>query len=169
MNVKIKLRFDEVWKVINDYPKYEVSNYGRVRNRKTNIIITPRITNRGYLRVALYSDNGKKYGKDITVHSLVLNAFTIKPKGNYEPDHVNLNRCDNRLENLRWVTHKENLKSRRTSRRVAKYDVKSKELIDVFETFQEAVDDSGLKNSTLRYRIYNNIPVKIHSIYKFYE
>lgn len=162
---------NEIWKVIENYPRYEVSNLGRVRNRQTSNIVNPRVTNRGYYRVALYNRTtfsiNKTYGKDVPVHVLVLSAFTTKPKGNYEVDHINLNKFDNRLENLRWVTRKENLKSRSTSRLVGKYDVESGELIKVFETFKDAVDDSGLKESTLRYRIYNNKPVKLYTIYKF--
>lgn len=168
MSITVNARINERWEVIEDYPKYEVSTYGRVRNRKTNNIVKPRVTNRGYLRVALYNDDADKtYGRDVTVHSLVLNAFTKKPEGAYEPDHINLNKFDNRLENLRWVTKKENLKSRSTSRLVGKYDVNTGDLVRVFETFQDAVDDSGLKASTLRYRIYNNKPVKLYTIYKF--
>ena len=167
MSITVNLRIGEQWKAIEGYSNYEVSTYGRVRNIKTNKIVKPRPTNRGYLRVALYSDNGKKYGKDITIHSLVLNAFSVKPEGNYEPDHINLNKFDNRLENLRWVTRKENLKSRSTSRLVGKYDVETEKLIKVFETLKDAADDAGVPPTTLQYKINNNKPVRLYTIYKF--
>ena len=168
MKIVVNLRSDERWETIKDYPNYKISTYGRVRNIKTGKIVTPRPTNRGYLRVALYNeDNNKKYGKDVTVHSLVLNAFSKKPEGNYEPDHINLNKFDNRLENLRWVTHKENLKSRSTSKLVGKYDVESGELIKVFETLKDAADDAGVPPTTLQYKINNNKPVRLYTIYKF--
>ena len=43
------------------------------------------------------------------VHRLVAEAFLSNPKGYNEIDHLNHNRLDNRIENLRWVTHKENM------------------------------------------------------------
>ena len=43
------------------------------------------------------------------VHRLVAEAFLSNPKGYNEIDHINHNRLDNRVENLRWVTHKENM------------------------------------------------------------
>ena len=48
---------DEIWKQIKDYPKYEVSNLGNVRNINTKKLLKPRRTARGYYRVALYSSN----------------------------------------------------------------------------------------------------------------
>lgn len=162
---------NEIWKVIENYPNYEVSNLGRVRNIQTKHILNPRITNRGYYRVALYDGNktfiNKRHGKDIPIHLLVLSAFVPKPKGNYEVDHINLNKFDNRLENLRWVTRKENLKSRSTSRLVGKYDVETEKLIKVFETLKDAADDAGIPPTTLQYKINNNKPVRLYTIYKF--
>ena len=43
------------------------------------------------------------------VHRLVAEAFLDNPKGYNEIDHRNHNRLDNRVSNLRWCTHKENM------------------------------------------------------------
>ena len=47
------------------------------------------------------------------VHRLVAEAFLEKPEGydKVEIDHRNHNRLDNRIENLRWVTHSENMRN----------------------------------------------------------
>lgn len=54
------------------------------------------------------SDNRRKGGKYIYMHRLILNADEI-----YEVDHINHNGLDNRKENLRLVSHRENLMNRR--------------------------------------------------------
>ena len=43
------------------------------------------------------------------VHRLVAETFLSNPKGYNEIDHRNHNRLDNRIENLRWCTHSENM------------------------------------------------------------
>ena len=109
----------EEWKTIEDYPDYMISSMGRVRsldrkilnNRWVNsyCLIKGKILkggkHRGYLYVSL-SRNGKC--KTFTVHKLVARHFIPNPNNLSEIDHINTDRTDNRVENLRWCTHKEN-------------------------------------------------------------
>lgn len=94
----------EIWKKIEGYPKYLVSNLGRVRGSQGGILTAHKSAN-GYLKVAL-SKNSKNKG--FTVHRLVLAAFVGPCPAEHECDHINSIRTDNRLENLRWLTCKEN-------------------------------------------------------------
>lgn len=100
---------EEIWKtvVINgvEYPRYMVSSLGRVKSlnyRNTGVekIMTPTKNQDGYLDV-----NIKGLRK---VHRLVAEAFIPNPDGFQEVDHINCNRSDNRLVNIRFTTHKEN-------------------------------------------------------------
>lgn len=94
------------WKTISDL--YEISNTGLVRNKATKKI-RKQVIDRGYKRVTLYIfENGIKKLKTFSVHRLVAEAFLEKIEGKTEIDHINNCREDNRVENLRWVTHKEN-------------------------------------------------------------
>ena len=77
---------DEVWKVVDEFPNYMVSNYGKVKNCKRNKILKPKDNQRGYLIVNLYN-NGKQKHKYI--HQLVANAFLENPNNLKEVDHQN--------------------------------------------------------------------------------
>ena len=91
-----------MWKKIEG--GYEVSDQGEVRNSR-GWILKPQNC-RGYQRVRLYNDT-KKY---VLVHRLVTAAFLgLCPEGK-EIDHINSIRTDNRLENLQYLTHSENMR-----------------------------------------------------------
>lgn len=72
----------------------------------------PNPSKQGYLRVV---SNGKNY----RLHILVMELFgPPKPGPEYQVDHINRNKEDNRLENLRWVTSQENNNNKITNRPV---------------------------------------------------
>ena len=98
---------EEVWKDVEGYEGfYQVSNLGRVRGLKRRKILAERLNSKGYPCAFLFK-NG--VGKDIKIHQIVVTTFIGEiPKG-CEIDHINTKKNDNRVENLRIVTHKENM------------------------------------------------------------
>lgn len=110
---------EEVWKDIEGYEGlYQVSNLGRVRSLDRVVksertgyktvygkIIKPSIQNTGYYYVLLYKD-GKALRK--TLHRIIAKAFIPNPDNKPQIDHINGEKTDCRIENLRWVTPGEN-------------------------------------------------------------
>ena len=101
---------EEIWKDIEGYEGiYQVSNKGRVKSLNYNRtgeerILKIRINKNGYACISL----GKER-KFFRVHRLVAIAFIPNPENKPCVDHINAIRTDNRVENLRWVTHEENM------------------------------------------------------------
>ena len=101
---------EEVWKTIDGFPDYEVSNYGRVKSNKYG---KSRILKFGHNRagyVACMLDDRKFY----RVHRLVAKAFIPPIDGKNEVDHINRIKDDNRVVNLRWVTRSQNCINKET-------------------------------------------------------
>ena len=100
----------EEWKPVVGYEGlYEVSNTGKIKNSNSNKILKP-ATVSGYYRVVLCKSSGlaKPEHRNLLVHRLVASAFINNPDNKEQVDHINGNRLDNRVSNLRWTTCKEN-------------------------------------------------------------
>jgi len=96
----------EIWKNVDGYNGlYQISSMGNVKNTKTGKNLKPSKNGGGYLFVQLFNNNIGKYYR---VHRLVAEAFISNPENKPCVDHINTDKTDNRAENLRWCTHKEN-------------------------------------------------------------
>ena len=96
----------KIWKPVSECPKYAVSNYGEVMNIATRHVLKPYENHKGYLKVTLLTSDGVRHKK--RVHRLVAEAFIPNTNGLPEVNHKNLNKRDNEVTNLEWVTGEEN-------------------------------------------------------------
>lgn len=93
----------EEWKQIKDYPNYSVSNLGNIRNDKTGVILSDRIRGKGYKSVALYKKGCKGKQTNLSTHRLVAIHFIPNPDDLPQVDHIDNNKSNNKVTNLRWV------------------------------------------------------------------
>lgn len=109
----------EIWKDIHNFPGYQVSNKGRIKsfqkgrwNKNKPKIMKTSDDGNGYLKVMLYSNvDNKRYCKK--VHRLVAEEFIKHNDENDTVDHIKsgpLGKLDNSVENLRWISRRENIK-----------------------------------------------------------
>lgn len=94
-----------IWRKIDGFPRYSVSDEGQVRNDLTGHILKTQADRFGYLRLGLSNENGrsKKY-----VHRLVAETFVPNPDGKPEVNHKDGNKWKCAASNLEWVTAHEN-------------------------------------------------------------
>lgn len=84
---------------------YQISDKGRVRNVKTDRILIPKITKRGYKTITLSKDGIKYF---FQIHRLVAKAFIPNPNNYPCVNHKDENGENNNVDNLEWCTHKYN-------------------------------------------------------------
>ena len=94
-----------IWKIVKEFPNYEVSNLGEIRNKATKKHLKQQIKEKGYKGVILHKNN-KKY--NLRVHRIVATEFIENPLNKPYVNHLNGNKADNRSKNLEWVTPSEN-------------------------------------------------------------
>ena len=97
------------FKQIPGFSSYRINRLGQVWSDKSNKALKAVDTHYGYLAVSLTNDEGKQ--KVIRVHQLLAMVFLGHKRDghNIVVDHINGNKLDNRLENLKLVTNRENL------------------------------------------------------------
>jgi len=99
----------EEWRPVAEFPTYEVSDHGRVRRIGKTECLKP--GGSGYRCVNLCS-NGKEHYR--LVHRLVAMAFIENPEAKPCVDHIDGNKSNNHMSNLRWATRSENQYNMRT-------------------------------------------------------
>lgn len=93
----------EEWRTI--YDNYEISNFGRIRRIGQRKLLDGSINSDGYIRIGLNTKSGyiNKF-----IHNLVAEAFIANADSKPLVDHIDGNRLNNNVSNLRWATAEEN-------------------------------------------------------------
>lgn len=100
----------EIWKDIPGYINlYQASNYGEIKSLRFNkeIILKQKTDRSGHLRINLFKNNTRK---EYQVHRLILETFIGRCPPGMECRHLDGNPKNNKLDNLKWGTHSENIK-----------------------------------------------------------
>ncbi len=100
------------WKDIEGYPSYKVSDRGFVMNKKTMKMIRSCCDSAGYPCLNLYHEKIRKHCR---VHNLVANTFLENPNKYNCVDHIDRDRTNNNVINLRWCTPSQNASNKSKS------------------------------------------------------
>lgn len=99
---------DEVWNDIQHVcGSYQISSFGRIRNKKTGRILKLRPSHRGYLKTNI-SIGGRL--KTVFPHRLVAENFIPNPNNLPQVNHKDGNKENNHLDNLEWCSDTENMR-----------------------------------------------------------
>jgi len=133
----------EQWKKFPLDSKYEVSDYGRVRNRKLNIMKTF-INNSGYEGVRL------SYGKHHYVHRMV--AISWLGMSDLTVNHKDGNKLNNHVDNLEWLNYSDNHKHAYNSglKKRLKKTVVCLETGKIYYNCKDASLDTNIPRSAIR-------------------
>src|SRR3990167_11399161 len=98
---------DEIWVDLKDFPKYQISNSGKIKNIRTKKVLKDCFV-RDYTKHTLVNFEGKK--KSVLVHRhMLINLVCKPPTPNHEAMHLDGNPRNNELGNLKWGLHSENM------------------------------------------------------------
>lgn len=178
----------EVWKDVKDYEGlYQVSNFGRVKSlyrefwsgkdhrilkKYPETLLKIWLDNGGYEYVTLCKEaKCRKY----KVHRLVGEAFIPNPENKPQIDHIDTVRTNNRVENLRWATRRENNLNpitmkrysdtkmgdknpiKKIKKKVLQIDVNTNEIIKTWDSAVDAAKAIGVDHSNIYRAIYGQL------------
>ncbi|WP_418707181.1 NUMOD4 domain-containing protein [Barnesiella intestinihominis] len=139
----------ENWKVIYDFPNYEISNYGNVRNNTKIVKAVP--NKHGYNVVVLC--NGIR--KSVNIHRLVAAAFIPNPDNLPDINHKDENKSNNHVNNLEWCdnTYNHNFGTRNyrankhKNKRIAQFDIFGNKIAE-YDSIKIAASKIGVMSAS---------------------
>ena len=145
------LRENEDYEISTDYPHV-------IRKRANGRIVSEFIENTGYVRLNLSERiNGKTVQRKYLKHKLIAKQFIENPNDFECVDHINRNRLDNRIENLRWCSASENSKNKSSTHGVE------------YEFFDDIDDEAVVVTDYGQHRFENYYYVPDEDSFYFYN
>ena len=152
----------EIWKIIEEYPDYMISNMGRVKSLERNVVkgngglykieekILKSIKKRdGYLQINL-SKEGKQ--KTCLIHRLVASTFLDNPNNFFEVNHIDEDKTNNRVDNLEWCSREYNCnygtRNKRISKPILQFSLDGK-LIRKWDSAREVEKELNIAHSQI--------------------
>ena len=145
----------EKFRQLDEFPGYDIGEFGTIISYKRNspTILTGKKDKDGYREVQLRDKNNKR--KYRRVHRLVMQAFIPNIDNLPQINHKNGIKDDNRLENLEWISAKDNVQHtfdylgrkghRHGGIRIGLYNIND-ELIETFDFCKDVADFLGCSN-----------------------
>lgn len=154
---------NEEWKDIPNYEGlYQVSNIGRIKSLPRyhgsifwkESILSQRLCN-GYCKIKLRKN---KVTKNFLVHRIVIATFKGYEEGKNEVDHIDTNRQNNRLNNLRWCTPKENSNFSLTYKRKCKViaEVQTRDYVKAAKENNKLCKEVGMYDNGILIKVFKS-------------
>lgn len=148
---------EEHWKQIKDFPNYNISSFGNVKNNLTDKILKPCLKS-GYYHISLVNN---KIKKTLKIHRLVAVYFLENLENKSEVNHKDKNKLNNTIDNLEWMTKKENnqhksiglVYSSNKNKPVLRLDKNTGEILQLYSS----IEDAGL------WAVQNNLSTNHHN------
>lgn len=118
--------------------KYAATQDGRIWSHRSKMFLTPYVSG----RVGRECYYVKLLGKNKTVHRLIALTYIENPENKAEVDHINRNRFDNSVDNLRWATSEENHRNMSINKKIM--DCKTGKVYDSVAAAAEDMIKLGL-------------------------
>lgn len=134
----------EIWKDVEEYPNYKISNLGRVYSIKNDIMLKQRLDKDGYPCVTLSHKGKTKY---FFVHRLVAKSFLKNPNNLPTINHIDENKTNNCVNNLEYMTHKDNVRYSQ-AKKVYQYD-KSFNLVKIWDSVMDIERTINIPNQSI--------------------
>ena len=148
---KIEESDDIIWKEYPECPKYLVSNTGEVKLKKTNRVMKGSKVN-GYRFVTLFID--KKSPKlNRLIHRMVAQTFINNVNNKPVVNHKDTDILNNHVDNLEWVTYKENMNTEETiknlrkgknSKKIHQILIETGEIVNTFDGGSDCQNRTGI-------------------------
>jgi len=143
----------------NDFSNYLINIQGIIINTKYNNRKIKIFTNENnYKCIYLYDSNGKKF--NYLLHRLLGKNFLENGNyyytNNYIINHKDKNRTNNNIENLEWITQKENT-IHGCGKKIAKIDIKTDKILNTYNTITEAYKELNKPWNSLISKVCNNV------------
>jgi hypothetical protein len=144
-------------KEIEGFEDYTININGKIFSKRKKIFLKTHIDKDGY-RMVVLSKKGKK--KNISIHRLLAISFIPNPQDKPQVNHINGIKSDNRLDNLEWVTARENIihswttglsdKCRKVLSTIHKRSLINMENNVFYGSIKEAAEKENINYSTLK-------------------
>ena len=149
---------EEIWKDVKDFPNYQVSNLGNVRNKKTGRPMHQKLGRDGHYMSEFLTNKGRENTQ--RVHRLVAEAFLGEHPG-LVVNHIDGNKLNNNVDNLEWCTAAENNRHaiRMGLNKPGAYQQKQIRIIETGEVFDSATECAKAINGNVQnvYAAVNHI------------
>lgn len=153
------------WRPVVGHPEYAVSDTGRIWSWRTCRLLTVSVTKKGYVRARFrYRLEDPPRHAERYVHQLVMESFIGPRAAGHEVNHIDGNTRNNRLANLEYVPHCENMRHAFRALRRNTCGHRPPLTTDDHDKIR-ALRDAGLSYGELA-RIYRRDPSRIAQIYK---